>query len=155
MSRDGQTLQRNLRREALRDDGVPLNEEQRALYILTERQLIGWMSERMTFIDTTRSKTDCECRSALIISEVYHDWFHEQVNILLEERFVNIYKGTHGPRNLFQALFPDQEIDDFVRRNLNIPVVEHLKEAELRAVTNAEIERVIESRGRQIRLSAL
>jgi len=148
MSRESQILRRNFRKQDLKDTGVPLTREQHVLYLMAQRQLIGFLSERLAILDPNRSQTDCECLVATIISETYYDWFQEQVNVLLEEQFINLYKGMHGPRNLFKALFPGEEIDDFLKKHVgktNTESSELIEAAQLSAFTRFEINGVIEN----------
>ena len=109
---------------------IPLNEHQHALYILTERQLIGYLTERMMLLDRSMDRLKCELEMAVIVSSVYEGWFRNQIDEVNQEKFMKLYRGTRGPSNLFRALFPGQEIDDFLKKHLQTKPEELPEEAD-------------------------
>jgi hypothetical protein len=142
MSRESQIIQRNIARESITEE-IILNEEDRALYISTQRHLIGYLSEQILQLVQGKSRFESELIAAEIVGATYHHWFQKQVGFLNSDRFVSLYNGTHGPKNLFNALFPGQEVVVFLKAYLSCLESADLVENDL-AATKAEVNKALE-----------
>lgn len=138
MSRDSQIIRKDIEFDSIAGDStlgdITLNGETWEFYMAPQRNLIGYLTEQILLIAPGNDRFKSELLAAELIADQYHRWFKQQVGLLHRDRFSQLYGGIDGPQNLFQALFPEQEVGGLLRAYLSCQGSEDLVKNDLEAI---------------------